>query len=337
MGSNYPYLCSMNGGLSDIVFDVTGANFEQVALEVFRFQAEHNDVYKEYLNILRVKPSEVQSIYHIPYLPIALFKSHNVYVGDSLPQAIFTSSGTTGAETSKHPVRYLSLYEQSFLAGFRRFYGDPAGYAILALLPSYLEREGSSLVYMVQRLIKESGCSMSGFFLSEHKKLVDIIAGVERDRQPTILIGVTFALLELATRYNLSLGSTIVMETGGMKGRGKELTRSEMHKLLTEAFGVQQIHSEYGMTELLSQAYSKGDGIFETPPWMRVLVRDPYDPFTMLPKNSSGAINVIDLANLYSCSFIQTDDLGRLFDDDTFEVLGRMDGSQVRGCNLLVL
>jgi phenylacetate-coenzyme A ligase PaaK-like adenylate-forming protein len=337
MGSNNPYLCSMSSRLSDIIFDVTSANFEQLALEVFRFQAEHNAVYKKYLDILRVKPSEVQSVNHIPYLPIAFFKSHNIYIGDSIPQAIFTSSGTTGAETSKHPVRSVSLYEQSFMAGFKQFYGNPTDYTILALLPSYLEREGSSLVYMVQQLIKESRNSQSGFFLNEHNKLVDIILEQELHRRPTILIGVTFALLELASSYKMSLSSTIIMETGGMKGRGKELTRSEMHLLLKDAFGVGHIHSEYGMTELLSQAYSKGDGLFETPPWMQVLVRDPYDPFTLLPKNSSGAINVIDLANLYSCSFIQTDDLGKLHANGTFEVLGRMDGSQVRGCNMLVL
>ncbi len=327
----------METKLCERVFSVSESNFEPLALEVFRFQAEHNSVYKKYLDILRINPNEVLSITEIPFLPISFFKTHNVYIGHRSPEVIFTSSGTTGVETSKHRVQSIKVYEQSFLQGFKRFYGDLSQYCVLALLPAYLERQGSSLVYMVQRLIEESKHSQSGFFLNNHEELMAVVAEQEEHKQPTILIGVTFALLDLASRHNLSLKNTIVMETGGMKGRGRELTRNEMHRVLIDAFGVNEIHSEYGMTELLSQAYSKGNGRFEPPPWMRVLVRDPYDPFSIRPSEFSGALNIIDLANIYSCSFIQTDDLGRLHNDYSFEILGRMDGSQVRGCNLLVL
>ena len=323
--------------LEQRIFEVNDLSFEQLALEVFQYQAQHNEVYRKYLEHLRVDYSSINRIDRIPFLPISLFKTHNVYAGVGAPEATFSSSGTTGAETSKHYVAKLSVYERSFLHGFKLFYGNPSDYCFLALLPSYLEREGASLVYMVQRLIEESRHKSSGFFLHNQDELVNILLEQEKIGQPTVVIGVTFALLELASQFSLNLTNTIVMETGGMKGRGKELVRSEMHEILKKSLGLKSVHSEYGMTELLSQAYSKGDGIFETPPWMKVLTRDPYDPFSVMSFGQSGAINIIDLANIYSCSFIQTDDLGIVYPNGTFEILGRMDGSQIRGCNLLVL
>jgi hypothetical protein len=318
------------------IFEVDERSFEQLALDIFRYQVQSNEVYRKYIEHLRIDYFSIDKVEKIPFIPISLFKTHNVYTGDGVPEATFSSSGTTGSETSKHNIAKLSVYEKSFLNGFDNFYGSPSKYCFLALLPSYLEREGSSLVYMVQRLIEESGHKSSGFFLHNHDELVDIILEQEKAQQPSILIGVTFALIDLTTRFTLSLKNTIVMETGGMKGRGKEMLRSEVHSILKESFGVNTIHSEYGMTELLSQAYSKGGGVFECPSWMRVMARDPYDPFAILPRGKTGALNIIDLANLNSCSFIQTDDLGLVNSNDSFEVLGRMDGSQIRGCNLLV-
>lgn len=317
------------------IFTADDDNFEHLALEVFNSQAISNLVYKEYLNILNIKPSSVKSVKRIPFLPISLFKTRKVLVSGKQPKIVFSSSGTTGAETSKHYVASTELYERSFSEAFERFYGHPSKYCILALLPSYLEREGSSLVYMVERLIELSEHPQSGFFLQDTDKLISILQDNELKQQVTLVFGVTFALLELVKKFKANLKYTTIMETGGMKGRGKEMVRGEVHSILTESFGVGSIHSEYGMTELLSQAYSKGNGVFECPPWVRTMVRDPYDPFTILPNGKAGAINIIDLANLYSCSFIQTDDLGLVHSDGSFEVLGRMDGSQIRGCNLL--
>lgn len=325
------------GEIEQRIFEVDERSFEQLALEVFQYQAQHNEVYRRYIELLKIDYSSISKIDEIPFLPISLFKTHTVYAGVGAPEATFSSSGTTGVETSKHNVAKLSVYETSFLNGFKLFYGNPKDYCILALLPSYLERQGSSLVYMVQRLIEESGHKSSGFFLNNHDELVRILLEQEKINQPTVVVGVTFALLDLANRFTLNLSNTVVMETGGMKGRGKELVRSDMHDILKKSLGIKSVHSEYGMTELLSQAYSKGDGIFETPPWMKVLTRDPYDPFSLMSFGQSGAINVIDLANIYSCSFIQTDDLGIVYPNGTFAILGRMDGSQIRGCNLLVL
>lgn len=325
------------GELEHKIFEVDESAFEKLAIQIFQFQAQHNDVYRKYIELIGRDPETVTKITDIPFLPISFFKTHNVCVGHDAPQAVFTSSGTTGQQTSRHNVDKLELYENSFLKGFELFYGKPNQFCIIALLPSYLEREGSSLVYMVTRLVEESEHRHSGFFLHNHVQLVEVIQDLEKRQQPTMLIGVTFALLDLASEFTLSLNSTIVMETGGMKGRGKELVRAEMHDRLKSALGVKSIHSEYGMTELLSQAYSAGDGIFQTPPWMKVLARDPYDPFSLMPSNQSGSLNIIDLANLYSCSFIQTDDLGVVHTDGKFEVLGRLDGSQIRGCNLLVV
>jgi phenylacetate-coenzyme A ligase PaaK-like adenylate-forming protein len=327
----------MNKLLENQIFGVNNSSFDRLALDIFRYQASHNQVYGKFIELLRVIPEEVENLEDIPFLPISLFKTQKVSIDGLSPEIVFSSSGTTGIETSKHHVASQSLYEKSFLSGFNLFYGDPSKYCILALLPSYLERDGSSLVYMVNMLINESKQPQSGFFLHNHNQLVDIITKLEARNQPAILLGVTFALLDLADQFKLDLKSTIVMETGGMKGRGEELIRSQVHTKIHKSFGLESVHSEYGMTELLSQAYSKGNGVFNTPPWMRVMVRDPYDPFTFLHNERSGALNIIDLANIYSCSFIQTDDAGIIHNDGSFEVLGRMDGSQIRGCNLMVI
>jgi hypothetical protein len=326
----------MTNPLEQRIFKTTSSNFQDIALEVFCYQAASNRVYADYLNLLKIVPQSITTITGIPFLPISFFKTHRVIVDGKKAESTFISSGTTGSETSKHHVASLQLYERSFLGTFQKFYGIPSDYCILALLPSYLEREGSSLIYMVNKLIEESKHPQSGFYLEDYKQLVDVLLEQEKNGQKTILLGVTYALLELANNYKLKLSNTIIMETGGMKGRGKELVRKEVHHILREAFGVKVVHSEYGMTELHSQAYSLGNGIFQCPQWMLVFCRDPYDPFTILPQGRTGALNIIDLANLYSCSFIQTDDLGTVFSDGTFEVIGRMDGSQIRGCNLLV-
>ena len=327
----------MTSSLNEQIFSVNSNNFNDIALRVFRFQAEHNAVYKKYLDILGTDINAIHSVNKIPFLPISFFKTHKIYIGNKEPEQLFTSSGTTGSNTSKHNVAKVKVYKESFTRTFEKFYGKPQNYCILALLPSYTERTGSSLVYMAEKLISASNNPESGFYLHNYTELIDTIEKKERENKSVLLLGVTFALLELAKEIKLSLKNTIVMETGGMKGRGKELTREETHGILCKSFGVNTIHSEYGMTELLSQAYSSGNGIFSTPPWLKVFIRDPYDPFTLLPNKNSGAINIVDLANIYSCSFIQTDDLGIKHDNDSFEVMGRMDGSLVRGCNMLVL
>jgi hypothetical protein len=323
--------------LENKIFSISEANFAEIALEVFRFQAQSNIVYKQYLDLLRVDADSINNVASIPFLPISFFKTHNVLAKGYTPERVFTSSGTTGSETSRHLVASLSLYEKSFVNTFEIFYGNPSQYCVLALLPSYLEREGSSLVYMASKLIELSNDSSSGFYLYNTSELIDKLKTNEKNGKRSLLLGVTFALLELAKNYSFPLSNTIIMETGGMKGRGKELIREEAHTIMQKSFGVKSIHSEYGMTELLSQAYSKGDGTFRCPPWMKIKIRDPYDPFSLLAEGKTGAINVIDLANLYSCSFLQTDDLGKLRNPNEFEVLGRMDGSQIRGCNLLSL
>lgn len=325
----------MKSPLENRIFSASPSNFEELALEVFRFQSKVNPVYKKYLEILKVDAFKVNSIGDIPFLPISLFKSQQIIAEGFEPEKVFTSSGTTGTETSKHYVASLALYEKSFRKSFELFYGNVSDYCILALLPSYLEREGSSLVYMASDLIEKSNNPSSGFYLNNTSELVDALLKSESQGKPCLLLGVTFALLDLAKSVNLSLKNTIVMETGGMKGRGKELVREEAHEIMQKSFGVEKIHSEYGMTELLSQAYSKGDGFFSCPPWMSIKIRDPYDPFSLIAEGKTGAINIIDLANLYSCAFIQTDDLGKTYENGNFEVIGRMDGSQIRGCNLL--
>jgi phenylacetate-coenzyme A ligase PaaK-like adenylate-forming protein len=310
--------------------------FARASLEIFRYQAAHNPVYKRYLELRGVTPDGVKNIEQIPFLPIQFFKTHDLITGHRPPQASFTSSGTTGSQTSRHQVVDPGLYEKSFLQAFELFYGDPSRYCFLALLPSYLERKGSSLVYMAERLIQESGDPGSGFFLKNTEKLLDTLAIKQSSKTPTILLGVSFALLDLARQHAPCLSGITVMETGGMKGRRKEITRQELHAILKKSFKVEHIHSEYGMTELLSQAYSKGNGLFQTPPWMKVLVRDAYDPYAIKKKPASGGLNIIDLANIHSISFIETQDIGTIHEDGRFEVLGRMDMSDVRGCNLMV-
>ncbi|MEA9415539.1 acyl transferase [Flavobacterium sp. PL02] len=311
--------------------------FEKIALKVFRFQYENNVVYRTFCDYLKTDPQKVKSLTQIPFLPIQFFKSHNVVSNSNPAQVTFTSSGTTGMITSKHIVTDVSLYEESYRKGFSEFYGNIEDYAVLALLPSYLEREGSSLIYMVEDLIKLSNHPESGFYLHNHEELTQKLIELDQSGQNTILIGVTYALLDLIEKNSFKLQNTIIMETGGMKGKRKEMIREELHKELCEGFGVSAIHSEYGMTELLSQAYSLGEGIFECPSWIQVLIRDTEDALTYVKEGKTGGINVIDLANINSCSFIATQDLGKKYPNNSFEVLGRFDNSDIRGCNLMVL
>ena len=302
-----------------------------MALEVFRFQAEHCAVYAEYLRLIGVDPAPITRIEDIPMLPIGLFKSHDIYSAATPPQIVFTSSATTGMSFSRHLVADTSIYERDFTEGFCLFYGDIKQWSVYGLLPNYLERTGSSLVYMVDSLIRQAGSG--GFYLHNYEKLLSDMAA---DSRPKILIGVTYALLELAEKYAPKLDNTVVMETGGMKGRRKEMSKEELHGLLCSAFGVERIHSEYGMAELLSQGYSTGEGLFASPPWMRVIVRDINDPFTHLEAGRRGAIDIIDLGNIYSCSFIATEDVGIAYADNTFRIEGRITDADIRGCNLLV-
>jgi phenylacetate-coenzyme A ligase PaaK-like adenylate-forming protein len=328
----------MNNMSSGIFSISTNTDFERIALETFYYQAKSNKVYKEYLKIRKIIPEKIKRISEIPFLPISFFKTHEVTSEPAKTEIIFSSSGTTGENTSKHYVHNINLYYESFLTGFNKFYGNIEDYCILALLPSYLERDGSSLILMVKELIHKSGYSDSGFFLDNYNELSGILKKYINKSQKILLIGVSFALLDLAETFPLALSENIiVMETGGMKGRRKEITREELHEILCKQFNKSSIHSEYGMTELLSQAYSKGDGIYQCPPWMQIVIRDLYDPFSNIENGKTGGINVIDLANVYSCSFIETQDIGKLHSDGRFEVLGRLEGSQLRGCNLLVV
>ncbi|REE83754.1 acyl-protein synthetase LuxE [Lutibacter oceani] len=312
-------------------------DFNKTALNIFRFQATNNLVYQKFLSLLNTDISSIKNINEIPFLPIQFFKSHTVISSTKPIEEVFLSSGTTGVTQSKHFVTDLSIYETSFNKGFEFFYGSIENFTVLALLPSYLERDGSSLIYMVNDLIKKSKKPKSGFYLNNLDKLWKNLVELDQKGEKILLIGVSFALLDLVEKFNFNLKNTIVIETGGMKGRRKELIREELHEILCKGFGVEKIHSEYGMTELLSQAYSKGNGIFECPPWMKILTRDTEDALTILPEGKSGGINVIDLANINSCSFIATQDLGKTYTNGTFEVLGRFDNSDIRGCNLLVL
>lgn len=309
--------------------------FEKTALEIFHYQADFNKIYKTYINHLGILPEQVKTLLQIPFLPIDFFKTQDVITENKEPESIFTSSGTTGA-SSRHLITDVSVYEESFIKTFELFYGDIRNFCILALLPSYIERKNSSLVYMISKLIRKSGHPDSGFYLYNFDELVCKLNRLLENRQKILFFGVSFALLDFAEKHKMTLRNTIVMETGGMKGRGEELTRKELHQVLTKNFGINEIHSEYGMTELLSQAYSKGNGLFYTPPWMKVIIRDTYDPFCRLNEGRSGGINVIDLANYNSCSFIETKDLGRLSANKTFEILGRFDNTDIRGCNLLI-
>ena len=320
------------------IFNIGSKNeFEQMALQVFKHQFKHNKVYRSFCDLLYKSPSDINSIEEIPFLPIQFFKSHKVLSSKEGIELTFTSSGTTSLTTSKHFVTDLTIYEESFRRGFEHFYGKIEDYVILALLPSYLEREGSSLIYMVDDMIRCSNHRESGFYLNNLDELYETLIQLEAHGQPTILIGVSFALLDFVEQYNIKLNHTTIMETGGMKGRRKEIIRHELHQQLKRGFGVTTIHSEDGMTELLSQAYSLGDGVFKTPPWMKVLTRDTEDALAIQERGNTGGINVIDLANINSCSFIATQDLGKVLHNDQFEILGRFDQSDIRGCNLMVM
>jgi phenylacetate-coenzyme A ligase PaaK-like adenylate-forming protein len=322
---------------SDIFSISNNKQFEKIALKVFRFQYDNNSVYREFCQFLNVEKQQVKSLQQIPFLPIQFFKSHEVLSSTEKIQETFTSSGTTGMSTSRHFVTDITLYEESYRKGFAQFYGNIENYAVLALLPSYLEREGSSLIYMVDDLIKLSNHPESGFYLNNYDDLIQKLLQLDEAGENIILIGVTYALLDLIEKQQFHLKNTIIMETGGMKGKRKEMIREELHELLCKGFGVNAIHSEYGMTELLSQAYSLGNGIFECPNWMQVLIRDTEDALSYVENGKTGGINVIDLANINSCSFIATQDLGKKQPNNSFEVLGRFDNSDIRGCNLMVL
>lgn len=322
----------------DRIFSISSTReFEKISLEVFRHQYHHVALYRKFCDLLKISPQTVTQPFQIPFLPIEFFKSHPIIAEGEKPQITFTSSGTTGAVTSKHLVSDLNWYEKSFNLAFESFYGKIQDLVILALLPSYLEREGSSLVYMVNHLIQKSGHPESGFYLDDLEKLKITLETLEKKGKKVLLIGVSFALLDLVEAHTFNLKNTVIMETGGMKGRRREMIREELHQILKKGFGVDHIHSEYGMTELLSQAYSAGDGIFTCPPWMKMYIRDPEDALTYLPPHKTGGINLIDLANFNSCSFIATQDLGKDLGNGKTEILGRFDNSDIRGCNLMVI
>lgn len=321
--------------LSSKIFHINSpATFNEAALEIFRYQFQTNKVYRTFATQLGVRAGDIKTVEQIPFLPIELFKTQVVYSGDAAPQHWFESSGTTDITPSRHYYIDLDLYEKSFMAAFRQFYGNIDEYCILALLPSY--RQESSLVYMTGKLIEASRHPKSGFYLENTDEMAKTLALLEKEGQKSMLIGVSFALLDFVEQHQFHLQHTIVVETGGMKGRKREMVREELHQLLTAGFGVEKIHAEYGMTEMFSQAWSQGDGRFLSPPWLQILIRDVNDPLALIGKNATGGINIIDLANIGTCSFIATQDLGRLNEDGSFEVLGRFDHADVRGCSLLV-
>lgn len=323
--------------LLDRPFQVEGPeSFNALAMDLFHLHVEHNPVYRGFLSGLGVDPATVSRSSEIPSLPIALFRSQRVVLEGQETRLTFTSSGTTGAITSRHELPWPELYEHSFLTSFKSGYGDPTPWRFLALLPAYLERSGSSLVYMAEKLIALSADPLSGTYLYKYDELAAVLRRSEAEGKRTLLLGVPFALLDLAEQYAMPLKHTTIIETGGMKGRRPEIVRDELHRILKEAFQVAAIHSEYGMTELLSQGWSAGNGLYKCPPWMRVQIRDVNDPLAHVANGRTGGIDVIDLCNIGSCPFISTQDLGRLHDDGSFEVLGRFDQSDVRGCNLLM-
>jgi hypothetical protein len=326
--------------LVEKVFAANAENFNSIALEVFHFQYANNEVYRKYCDTIKTDVTAVKHFTQIPFLPISFFKTHTIVTGSFKPEAIFESSGTTTTVNSKHYVKDISLYEKSFGGCFHLFYGNAKDWCVIALLPSYLERKNSSLVMMADKLIQQSQHRQSGFYLNEFEKLKTVLSGLENSKQKTLLIGVTFGLLDFAEQFAMPLHNTTIMETGGMKGRREEMTRAQVHGILSKAFQKENIHSEYGMTELLSQAYSKGNGIFNCPPWMKILLREEDDPFAVHEPNNktiTGAINIIDLANIYSCSFIAAEDAGKLYADGSFEVMGRLDNTDIRGCSLLAI
>ena len=321
--------------MNNQIFNINSEqDFEKLTLEIFDFQMENNLIYAPYAALI-LKGKIPTNIYEIPFLPIEFFKNQQLICNGQKIEEIFLSSGTTG-DQSRHLVSDLSIYQKSFTKSFELFYGETTDYCILSLLPNYREREGSSLIYMVDELIRKSEHEKSGFYLNDYEGLSETIAELEKKKQKTILIGVSYALLDLAENFPQILEYTTIIETGGTKGKRKEFLKEELHKILKNSFGLQNIHSEYGMTELLSQSYSKGKGIFKSPPWKKVIIRDTNDPLSIIGENKTGGINIIDLANIYSCPFIATQDLGKTYDDGSFSVLGRFDNSDVRGCNLLV-
>ncbi len=322
---------------TDKIFSIkTNKQFESLALEIFNFQAVNNEIYSNYIKLLKIDCKKINAIEKIPFLPIELFKNYKVVSTNKREQIVFTSSGTTGFTPSKHYVYNTKLYEKSFIKTFKYFYGNPSKYCVLGLLPSYLERNGSSLIYMVDYLIKASKNKQSGFYLNNLNDLKNTIENLESKNEKYIVFGVSYALLDLAEKFNLKLKNAIIIETGGMKGHRKEISKEEMYKILTTKLGTKQIHSEYGMTELLSQSYSLGNGVYKSPKWQKILIRDIYDPFSYLENSKTGGINIIDLANIYSCSFIETKDLGKKITNQSFKILGRFDNSDIRGCNLLI-
>lgn len=310
--------------------------FSGLAMEIFRYQAIKCAPYAKYMELLGVDTNRIMSIDEIPFLPVKLFKNNTIYSHKETPQKVFTSSATSGMTPSSHPVADLSLYELSFTRGFRLFYDCPEKFNILALLPSYLEREGSSLVYMAEKLIKESKSESSGFYLYDHNKLAYTLEKLRFSDRKTILLGVSFALVDFAKSHKIEFPELIVMETGGMKGRGEELSREEIHAAIKNSFGVARVHSEYGMAELLSQAYSDGNGLFRTPHWMKFLLRDFTNPLKILKNGDRGGLNIIDLANINSCSFIETEDIGIKEAGNLWRIPGRIQNSEIRGCNLLL-
>ena len=320
----------------EVLYTVNENTFDDIALRLFRYQAVNNPVYSDYLKYLGINSTSVSSLAQIPFLPISFFKSHTVATGIWPEEAVFSSSGTTGSLTSRHLVQSLAFYQSHSEGIFEQFFGPLYDFHILALLPSYLEREGSSLIYMVDHFIKRSKSPHSGFYLNDLDALLKKIGIIKGSGRKVLLLGVSFALLDLAEKHEVDLSHCIVMETGGMKGRRKELVREELHGILSQRLNVPVIHSEYGMTELLSQGYSFGNGIFQLPEYMKIMLRDVNDPFTWAKTGKTGMINVIDLANFHSCAFIETQDLGRTREDGNFEILGRADNSDARGCNLLV-
>lgn len=326
----------MNFSSVNNIFSVDAGSFTGRCLDVFRFQYDHNKVYRQWCDAVGCRPAGVKAVEQVPFLPISFFKSHAVVTTEFNADMVFESSGTTQTNSSKHYIKDAALYRQSFLQTFRMFYGDPADHCILALLPSYLEKGNSSLVFMVDELIRQSKHPASGFYLYEHEQLANRLTELEQKGVTTVLFGVTYALLDFAEAFPVKLEHTTIIETGGMKGRKKEMTRPEVHAILKKQFGLKEIHSEYSMTELLSQAYAKQEGRFHTPPWMKILLRNEDDPLEV-SRQGRGVINIIDLANVYSCAFIATDDAGVLQEDGSFEVMGRVDNSDIRGCSLLSL
>jgi len=328
--------------LENHLFNVTDdTQFQSIARKIFTFQYKLNPVYNRYCEFLGKTPYNCRDLKDIPFLPIDFYKKHKVLTDGTDYEMLFESSGTTGMERSKHFLKRVDLYKKSFRKGYELFYGKPEDYCVLALLPGYLENKHSSLIHMAKGLMADSKCSESGFYLNDLDKLAEKLIYLNKKRKKVLLLGVSFALLDMAEKFPMELKNTIVMETGGMKGRRKEITREELHEALKKGFGVNEIHSEYGMAELLSQAYSKHDGIFQTPPWMKIFIRDAYDPYEVHKESEdnsvNGGINIVDLANLYSCSFIETKDIGKLYPNGTFEVVGRLDYSDIRGCNLMVI